>query len=129
MKCRECQTTISYQEHADSLKALGIPLCAKHLGLFQQVMNSFDTPIEALHLYFALKDCGANPMLEWWDGKRSVDIAISRVKLNIDIGTDYEMMTHEQALTELEAAMISYKNGFTNIRIPHVLVKYHLTIR
>ena len=65
-------------------------------------------------------------MLEWWDGKKSVDVAISRVKLNIEIDTEYSMMTHEQAINDLEEAMHSFKNGFTTIRIPHVVIKYYL---
>jgi len=85
-----------------------------------------ETPIEAVQLYYALKQAGANPMLEWWDGQKSVDIAISRVKLNIEIDTDYQLITHEQAIHDLEEAMYSFKNGFTTIRIPHVVVKYYL---
>jgi very-short-patch-repair endonuclease len=65
-------------------------------------------------------------MLEWWDGKKSVDIAISRVKLNIEIDTEYQMLTHEQAMNNLEETMHSFKNGFTTIRIPHVVIKHYL---
>ncbi|WP_317045118.1 hypothetical protein [Arenibacter troitsensis] len=84
------------------------------------------TPKEAIQLYYGLKDAGVNPMLEWWDGKKSVDIAISRVKLNIEIDTEYHSLTHEQAINDLEEAMHSFRNGFTTIRIPHVLIKYYL---
>ena len=65
-------------------------------------------------------------MIEWWDGKKSIDIAISRVKLNIEIDTEYHMLTHEQAINDLEETMHSFKNGFTTIRIPHDLVTYYL---
>lgn len=65
-------------------------------------------------------------MLEWWDGNKSIDIAISRVKLNIEIDTDYQMMTHEQAMNNLEEAMHSFQNGFTTIRIPHTLIRHYL---
>ena len=65
-------------------------------------------------------------MLEWWDGKKSVDIAFSRVKLNIEIDMEYQMLTHEQAMNDLEETMHSFQNGFTTIRIPKSLIKYYL---
>jgi hypothetical protein len=65
-------------------------------------------------------------MLEWWDGKKSVDLDISSVKLNIEIDTDYNTISHEQAIIDLEKAMHSFKNGFTTFRIPHVVIKYYL---
>jgi very-short-patch-repair endonuclease len=36
------------------------------------------------------------------------------------------MLTHEQAINDLERTMHSFKNGFTTIRIPHVLIKHYL---
>lgn len=126
MKCKECGKPIGYLEHRESMDFVGVELCSRHLNLIEKIKNEKDTPKEAVKLYYALKEAGLNPMLEWWDGTKSVDIAISRVKLNVDIGTDYELMTHQQALNELEETMESFKNGFTNIRIPHILVKHYL---
>jgi hypothetical protein len=108
------------------METLGLELCAAHQKRMHRLIAQKDTPIEAIQLYYGLKDAGVNAMLEWWDGKKSVDIAISRVKLNIEIDTKYHMMTHEQAINDLEEAMHSFKNGFTTIRIPHVLIKHYL---
>jgi acyl CoA:acetate/3-ketoacid CoA transferase alpha subunit len=36
------------------------------------------------------------------------------------------MITHEQAIADLEDAMHSFKNGFTTVRIPHLAIKYYL---
>ena len=127
MTCKECSRPIGYLEHREAMDAVGVELCSRHLNLIEKLKKEKDTPKEAVRLYYALKEAGLNPMLEWWDGAKSIDIAISRVKLNIDIGTDYELMTHQQALDELEEAMHSFKNGFTNIRIPHILVKHYIT--
>jgi len=126
MTCKECNREITQEELNTSSDFIGIGLCDRHTNLLIRVMKQNNTPKQAVALYYALKDAGVNPMLEWWDGSRSVDIAISRVKLNIDIGTDYELMTHQQALEELEQTMYSFQNGFTNIRIPHILVKHYL---
>ena len=108
------------------MDSLGVELCSKHQGRMERLVEKNDTPMEAIQLYYGLKEAGVNAMLEWWDGKKSVDIAISRVKLNIEIDTEYHMLTHEQAISDLEEAMHSFKNGFTTIRIPHILIRHYL---
>ncbi|MGB5357197.1 MAG: hypothetical protein WBN11_10940 [Eudoraea sp.] len=127
MTCLECKTKLSYTDHKNSMDTYGVELCEKHKTRMDKLHRLNKTPIEAIKLYYGLKEAGANPMLEWWDGKKSVDIAFSRVKLNIEIDTDYHMMTHEQALNDLENTMHSFKNGFTTIRIPHTLIKHFLS--
>lgn len=126
MTCLECNLELSYLDHKKSMDSLGIELCHQHNARMEKLMEQNGTPIEAIQLYYGLKASGVNAMLEWWDGKKSVDIAISRVKLNIEIDCEYNMMTHEQAINDLEDAMHSFKNGFTTIRIPHVLIKHYL---
>jgi hypothetical protein len=91
-----------------------------------RLIKKYDTPLEAIQLYYGLKEAGVKAMLEWWDGKKSEDIAISRVKLNIEIDSAYERLTEQQAIHNLEEAMHSFKNGFTTIRIPHIVVRYYL---
>ena len=127
MKCLECNKNLSYLDHKNSIDSLGIELCYQHKSRLEKLIKKNGTPIEAIQLYYGLKEAGVNAMLEWWDGKKSVDIAISRVKLNIEIDNEYHMLTHEQAINDLEEAMHSFKNGFTTIRIPHVLIKHYLS--
>lgn len=108
------------------MDVFGLELCTQHKIRLEKIIKLYGTPKEAILLYYGLKEAGLIPMLEWWDGKKSVDIAISRAKLNIEIDTEYNTITHEQAINDLEEAMHSFKSGFTTIRIPHVLVKYYL---
>lgn len=126
MNCLECNKELGYLDHKNSMDTLGVELCDKHYSRMQKLIEQNNTPQEAIQLYYGLKEEGVKAMLEWWDGKKSVDIAISRVKLNIEIDTKYHMMTHEQAINDLEETMHSFKNGFTTIRIPHVLIKRYL---
>jgi len=126
MKCLECKKELSYIDHKNAMELFGVELCSKHKSRMEKLMKRNGTPLQAVQLYYGLKEAGVNPMLEWWDGKKSVDIAISRVKLNIEIDTEYQMLTHEQAINELEETMHSFKNGFTTIRIPHILIKHYL---
>ncbi|MBU2946268.1 hypothetical protein [Zobellia uliginosa] len=126
MNCLECNKALGYIDHKHSMDTLGVELCSEHRPRMAKLTQINQTPPEAIQLYYGLKEAGVSSMLEWWDGTKSIDIAISRVKLNIEIDTEYHMMTHEQAINDLEEAMHSFKNGFTTIRIPHVLIKYYL---
>ncbi|WP_158978103.1 hypothetical protein [Cellulophaga sp. L1A9] len=126
MNCLECNKGLSYIDHKNSFDIYGVELCKQHKGRMDKLVNTKKTPIEAIKLYYGLKAIGIPSMLEWWDGKKSVDLAISRVKLNIEIDTEYNTITHEQAIMDLEEAMHSFKNGFTTIRIPDVVIKYYL---
>lgn len=126
MKCLECKKELSHIDHKNAFETYRVELCKPHKERIDKLVSSKNTPIEAVQLYYGLKAIGITSMLEWWDGKKSVDLAISRVKLNIEIDTDYNTITHEQAILDLEEAMHSFKNGFTTIRIPHVVIKYYL---
>jgi hypothetical protein len=126
MKCLECNKELSYIDHKKAFDTYGVELCKAHKVRIDKLVSSKKTPVEAIKLYYGLKAIGITSMLEWWDGKKSVDLAISRVKLNIEIDTDYNTISHEQAIIDLEEAMHSFKNGFTTIRIPHVVIKYYL---
>ena len=122
----ECNKELGYLAHKNSMDALGVELCNQHQSRMEKLVKQNDTPLEAIQLYYGLKEAGVSAMLEWWDGKKSVDIAFSRVKLNIEIDTDYHMMTHEQAMNNLQRSMHSFQDGFTTIKIPHTLIKYFL---
>lgn len=126
MTCLECKKELNYIDHKNAMDIFGLELCTEHKIRLEKIIKLKNTPKEAIQLYYGLKDAGLFPMLEWWDGKKSVDIAISRVKLNIEVDTEYHRISHEQAIIDLEEAMHSFKNGFTTIRIPHVLIKYYL---
>lgn len=126
MNCIECQHTLNDHDLNEALVSYRVPLCTKHKERLDGLIEKHGTPIEAIQLYYGLKQANVKPMLEWWNGKRSVDIAISRAKLNIIIDTEYEQMTHQEAMHDLEDTMHSFKNGFTTIRIPQSLIEHYL---
>lgn len=126
MNCFECNKELQNNQHTSSIAFFGVALCEKHESLIHKLSDSNHTPVEAVQLYFGLRAAGIKPTLEWWDGEKSIDLSISRVKLNIEVVTCYHSITHEQAIKDLEEDMHSYKNGFTTIRIPHVLIRYYL---
>jgi len=126
MTCLECSKKLSVLDYNSSVDSLGVELCPHHKKRIEDLMEQKGTSLEAVQLYYGLKRAGVAAMLDWWDGKKSIDIAISRVKLNILIDSKYHMMTHEQAINNLEETMHSFKNGFTTIRIPHFLIQHYL---
>ena len=126
MTCLECKRTLNPLEQEISISTFGTALCKRHQTRLKKLIATNQTPMEAIQLYYGLKREGINPMLEWWDGKKHVDIAISRVKLNIEIDVKNKMITHDQAMKDLEEASNSFKQGFTTIRIPHILVRCYL---
>lgn len=126
MTCLECKKELGYLDHKNAMDSLGVELCVKHHSRMQKLIKKNDTPLEAVQLYYGLKEAGIHAMFEWWDGKKSIDIAISRVKLNIEIDSEYDRLTEEDAINDLEETMHSVKNGFTTIRIPHTVVRYYL---
>lgn len=126
MKCLECNKELNYMDHREAMDSLGVELCTKHRKRLDRLMRTNKTPVAAIQLYYALKAEGESPMLEWWDGSRFVDLAFSRVKLNIEIDEKYDKLTVEEAIEKLEKSMHSVKDGFTTIRVPHTLVRSHL---
>jgi len=126
MNCLECQKELSYLDHRRSMESYQAELCPTHLKRLNRLIRQGQMPEEAGMLYYGLKQAGVKPMLAWWDGKKTVDLAISRVKLNIEIDQGYESLSHQQAMNDLEETMHSFRNGFTTIRIPHFLVRNHL---
>ena len=125
--CLECKCELTVKERQVSKDSYGVSLCERHQKLIEKLTGKHETPREAIQLFYGLRQAGASPMLEWWDGNKSVDIAMSRVKLNLEIDTEYQMFSSDQVLSTLEERMYAFKDGFTTIRIPHMLVRQHLS--
>ena len=127
MTCLECEKELSYLDHRRSMESFQAELCPKHRQRMERLLAQTGVPVEAVMLYYALRQEGIRPMLAWWDGKKTVDLAISRVKLNIEVDPGGETLTPDQAIQELEETMNSFKSGFTTLRIPHFLIRNHLS--
>jgi len=70
MTCIECNKKLSYIEHKNAIDTYGVELCVQHQARLEKIVKKNNTPVEAIKLYYGLKDAGVNPMLEWWDGKK-----------------------------------------------------------
>ena len=128
MTCLECKKELSYMDHRKAIELFDVELCEAHRARMERLVKSQNAPAEAIILYYALKKAGVKAMLAWWDGKRTVDLAISRVRLNIEIDRGEESLSYEQVIAELGQAMHAYHDGFTTLWLPHYLVKTDLKV-
>jgi len=83
---------------------------------------SKSTP-EARELGRLLKSYGWKVELEKWDGHKHVDIAITEVKVNIEVDGSQHNLSPEQARADLMRTYYSFKKGYITLRIPNVLVR------
>lgn len=113
-------------DHRRSMELFQAELCPAHRKRMERLLAKSKLPVEAVMLYYGLRQAGIRPMLAWWDGKKTVDLAISRVRLNIEIDRESEPLTYQQAMHELEGYLYWVDNGFTNIRIPNCLIRNEL---
>jgi hypothetical protein len=98
-ECVECGIAIPEKAYLASDKKFGSPLCQKHQ---RWLVKSKATP-EAITLYVALKTYKVPVLLEYWDGKKSIDIAVPG-KLYIEV----EKLQEEEA----DVALIRFLQTF-----------------
>lgn len=91
--------------------------------------NNHQATPEARELGRLLRDYGWKVELEKWDGHKHIDIAITEVKVNIEVDGRQHNLSQNQALADLERTYYSFKKGYVTLRIPNVLVRNFATIK
>jgi very-short-patch-repair endonuclease len=89
--------------------------------------NPQPTP-EALRLGNLLKDYGWKVEFEKWDGYKHIDIAITEVKVNIEVDGKQHGFSSRQALADLKRTFYSFRKGYVTLRIPNILVRNNTSI-
>lgn len=118
--CLECNKDISYNEVNYSIEKFNIPLCIGHQEWLSYI-QTISTP-ETIRLYFALKMRGVPAEIEKNDGFKSIDIAITEARINIEVDGGHHNYSNQQALSDLKRTYFSYLKGYYTIRIPNSLV-------
>ncbi len=126
MTCLECKKELSYIDHRKAVELFDVELCGAHRSRMERLIRSHNASVEAIILYYGLKRAGVKAMLAWWDGSKTVDLAVSRARLNIEIDHSCEPLTVDQAMGGLGKTPPLCQEGFTTLRIPHYLVRTHL---
>jgi hypothetical protein len=81
---------------------------------------------EAIELYLSLKSRGVPAELEKFDGHKTIDIAVADAKVNIEVDGPHHQYKCEQALSDLQGTLHSFRKGYLTLRIPHALLKENL---
>ena len=78
-------------------------------------------------LYFLLRKKGIPAELEKSDGFKTIDIAVVKAKLNIEVDGSHHNTMHDQALADLQRTYYAFEKGYFTLRIPNSLLKNRLT--
>ncbi|HLX92984.1 MAG TPA: hypothetical protein VKR32_14970 [Puia sp.] len=122
--CLECGHSITTGIFNFSTEEFGVPLCMKH----QHWLRESKASETARSLYFALKENGAAVVLEYSDGKKTVDIAIPG-KLYIEVnGSNHQ--EPDQALTDFLRSLHSWKENIPTLNVSneHIWNSYYFGI-
>ncbi len=115
--CLECGNAITLGVYNFSMEVHAVPLCLKH----QNWINESLASPEARSLYFALKSNNLPVKLEFWDGKKTIDIAIpGRFYIEVDGQQHNEA---DQALTDFLRTFHTWKDKIPTFRISNAHVR------
>jgi very-short-patch-repair endonuclease len=79
---------------------------------------NFATP-QAKKLYYALKARDVYCILEFWDGKKHVDIGLPDAKICIEVDGAQHYDNPEQILRDFKREHWSDEDGFSTLHIPN----------
>jgi hypothetical protein len=119
MRCTECNCPVPCDVYNYSSDHFGFPLCRDH----QKWALQHTATDHAISLYFALKECGVSAELEKHDGFKSIDIAVVKAKVNIEVDGSHHNRDSRQALADLRRTFHSFKKGYFTLRIPNSLIE------
>ncbi len=82
--------------------------------------------VEAANLKKALEDRGVQVYEELHDGFKTVDLALPRAKINIEVDGIQHLTNPQQILADLGRGYYSHKNGYDTMHIQNELIRSHL---
>ncbi len=124
--CIECGCFIQPMVYSYSVNNFGHPLCRYHQQWLNSIVNNSSTTPQAIELYFALRRRGVPAELEKWDGYKTIDIAVTEAKVNIEVDGKHHNFSHQQALSDLKRTYYSFQKGYLTLRIPNSLVEWSI---
>ena len=81
---------------------------------------------EALALKDALELHGVRVYKELHDGHKTIDLAIPKAKLNVEVDGIQHLTNPEQIVADLSRGYYSHKNGYDTMHIPNEMIRLHL---
>lgn len=123
LNCLECGKQLTDGISEFSIDVYGYPLCLKH----QAYIDESSAAQHAIDLYFALKSKKIPVVLEYWDGRKHVDIAIPG-KLYIEVNGVHHYQSI-QALIDLKQSVCDLKENISTIFVPDYLLDHPAMFR
>lgn len=74
----------------------------------------------------ALEERGVKVYVELHDGFKTVDLALPRAKINIEVDGIQHLTDPKQILADLGRGYYSHKNGYDTMHIQNEMVRTHL---
>ena len=74
----------------------------------------------------ALEERGVKVYVELNDGYKSVDLALPRPKINVEVDGIQHLTNPEQILKDLNRGYYSSKLGYATMHIPNEMIRSHL---
>lgn len=92
-----------------------------------KIINKYTVPTkEARALQNALEEKGIRVYVELNDGFKTIDLAIPKARLNIEVDGIQHLTDPKQILTDLARGYYSHKNGYDTMHIPNEMIRLHL---
>ena len=123
--CLICRDTIDNKVKVYSLENFGYYLCRAHQIFIRDKMDESATP-ESITLYLELLKRDIPAEIEKFDGYKTIDIAVTKARINIEVDGKHHNYNPNQAIADLRRTFYSFLKGYYTLRIPKSLVKSHL---
>jgi|SRR3989344_4424463 len=92
-----------------------------------KIINRSTVPTkEAMLLKKALEKQGVLVYKELDDGHKTIDLAIPKAKLNVEVDGIQHLTDPNQIVTDLSRGYYSHKNGYDTMHIPNEMILRHL---
>lgn len=82
---------------------------------------------EANALKKALEERGVKVYVELHDGFKTIDLALPRAKINVEVDGIQHLTDSKQIVADLGRGYYSHKNGYDTMHIQNEMVRKHLT--
>lgn len=119
-----CNTPLHATVLRQSVSFMGYALCDGCQQTLKSKLKS--TSRETIKLYFSLKQRGVAAELAKPAGYDTMDIAILKTKMSIEVDEPQQNGNPKQALAALKQSLYSWKKGYLTLHIPNMLVAYNL---
>jgi len=92
-----------------------------------KIINNYREPTkEARALQEALEKQGVTVYVEVNDGFKSIDVALPKAKINIEVDGIQHLTNPHQIVADLNRGYYSHKKGYSTMHIPNEMIRSHL---